>query len=109
DAGQAVAWATRALELSDELGETQIGVHARNSMATARLLSDDAAAEGELERSLALAVDAGLEDDVARAMAHLGWTAQRRRSYQLALDVLDRGLRLASDRGWELRRAYLLA
>src|SRR5262249_31993887 len=48
------------------------------------------------------------DDDIGRAIAHLGWTAQRRRAYPEALRFLDRGLREASERGWELRRAYLL-
>jgi DNA-binding CsgD family transcriptional regulator len=108
DVEGAVSWGTRALELADTLGETQIAVHALNSMGTARLLSGEAEGAEQLERSLALATEAGLDDDVSRAMTHLVWTAQRRRRYAVALDHLEAALQHASDRGCELRRGYLL-
>src|SRR5262249_39791103 len=69
---------------------------------------NDSGGQEQLEQSLRAAVDAGLDDDIGRAIAHLGWTAQRRRADPEALRFLDRGLREASGRGGELRRGYLL-
>src|SRR5262249_14265477 len=81
DAEEPVEWGSRSLELARELGERQIAVHTLNSMGTARLLRNDSGGQEQLEQSLRAAVDAGLDDDIGRAIAHLGWTAQRRRAY----------------------------
>jgi DNA-binding CsgD family transcriptional regulator/tetratricopeptide (TPR) repeat protein len=109
DTAGAVLWSTRALDLAEALGETQIAVHTLNSMGTARLLGGEPEGQAQLERSLALARAADLGDDVSRAMTHLAWTAQHRRDYALALEYLEPALRYATDHGWELRRGYLLA
>jgi DNA-binding CsgD family transcriptional regulator len=108
DVDGAVAWGGRALELADGLGETDIAIHALNSMGTARLLKGDAEGLAQLERSLALATKARHDDDVSRALNHLAWTALRRREYALALDHLEPALQYASEHGCELRRGYLL-
>jgi DNA-binding CsgD family transcriptional regulator len=79
-----------------------------NSVGTARFLSGDVAGLEELERSLALAEGAGLDEDVCRAMEHIVRVARRTRAYALASDYIERALRFATERGWELWRAYLL-
>jgi DNA-binding CsgD family transcriptional regulator/tetratricopeptide (TPR) repeat protein len=109
DTSGAVAWSTRALNLAQELAETQTAVHALSSVGTARLLNGEAEGRQQIERSLALATDAGLDEDIGRAMTHLVWTAQRRREYTLALDYLEPALKHVSDHGNELLRGYLLA
>ena len=108
DVDGAVAWGGRALELAEELGETDIAIHALNSIGTARLLKGDGEGRAQLERSLALATEARRDDDISRAMNHLTWAALRRQEYALALDHLEPALRYASEHGCELRRGYLL-
>jgi len=104
----AVKWGARALELSEALDEAEMGIHALNNMGTARLMRGDTEGREQLERSLALATDAGLDGEVTRAITHLVWTALRWRAYSLASEHLDRGLQYASERGLELWRGYLL-
>jgi DNA-binding CsgD family transcriptional regulator/tetratricopeptide (TPR) repeat protein len=109
DTEAAALWGDKAVELAEALGETELAVHALNSTGTARLLGGEIEGKDLIERSRALATEAGLDGDVTRALVHLAWTAQRRREYARALDYLDEGLSYASDRGWELIRGYLLA
>ena len=106
---EAVSWGTRALDLADAVGARDVTVHALNSVGTARMSAGDLDGRRLLEQSLALARDAGLDEDVSRALTHLAWTAQRRRDYSVALRYLDLALQHASERGWELRRGYQLA
>jgi DNA-binding CsgD family transcriptional regulator len=105
----AVSWGQRAIDLAEVLGESDLAIHALNSVGTTRLLKGDIEGREQVERSLELAREAGLDDDVSRALTHLAWTAQRRRNYAVALNHLDSGLRQASERGNELRRGYQLA
>jgi DNA-binding CsgD family transcriptional regulator len=63
----------------------------------------------QLERSLALAIEAGLDEHVGRAMIHLVGVALRQRAYTLAYDYLEPALQYTSERGLELWRGYLLS
>jgi ATP/maltotriose-dependent transcriptional regulator MalT len=109
DVDGAVAWGTRALELAEALDEPEIAIHALNSVGTARFLTGDTAGQVQLERSLALATDAGLEEHVGRAMTHLVWVTRRQRAFDLAYQYLEPALQYTSERGLELWRGYLLA
>jgi hypothetical protein len=84
-------------------------VHALNSIGTARFQNGQKEGREQLERSLELAIDADLADDVSRAFMHLVWIARRWRSYSLAEEYLNRGLQYTSERGLELWRGYLLS
>jgi tetratricopeptide (TPR) repeat protein len=108
DVEGAVAWGTRALDLADVLDETHIAIHALNTTGTARFMGGSPEGREQLERSLALAKDAGLEEHVGRAMIHLVGVARRQRSYALAYDYLEPALQYTSERGLELWRGYLL-
>jgi DNA-binding CsgD family transcriptional regulator len=108
DVAGAVAWGAQALELAEALGETEMVIHVLNSVGTARFLHGDIAGREQLERSLALAADAGLDEGVCRAMFHIVWVARRTRDYALASHYLERALPFVTERGWELWRGYLL-
>jgi ATP/maltotriose-dependent transcriptional regulator MalT len=109
DVDGAVAWGTRALELAEALDEPEIAMHALNSVGTARFLNGDTAGKEQLERSLALATEARLEEHVGRAMTHLVWVTRRQRAFDLADQYLEPALQYTSERGLELWRGYLLA
>ena len=109
DVDGAVSWGTRALDLAQTLNETEIGVHALCSIGTARCLNGQSEGREQIERSLTLAQEAGLDEQVARAMIDLAWIAQRHRDYALAADYLEPALEQASKLGHELWRGYLLA
>jgi DNA-binding CsgD family transcriptional regulator/tetratricopeptide (TPR) repeat protein len=109
DVEAAVQWGTRALDLAEAQGETDLTIHALSSIGTARLLRGDIEGREEVQRSLALATEGDRVDDVSRGMTHLAWTALRLRDYALAREYLESALRHASENGLELRRGYLLA
>ena len=57
----ASAWGAQALELAERLGETEIVVHALNNVGTAEAELGMPSGIAKLERSLELALEAGLE------------------------------------------------
>ena len=109
DVDGAVSWGTRALDLAQALNQTEIIVHALCSIGTARCLNGQSEGREQIERSLTLAQEAGLDEQGARAMIDLAWIAQRHRDYALAADYLEPALEQANKLGHELWRGYLLA
>ena len=78
----ATQWGTKAIALAEELDETETLAHALNNVGSAELVRGDAAGREKLERSLALALDAGLDEHVARAFTNLGSITARRVTYR---------------------------
>ena len=89
---QARSWGLRAIELAEQLDETEILVHALNSVGTAELGADDPEGAHKLQRSLTLAVAAGLEEHVARAHTNLACCAVDARDYELATSHFQAGI-----------------
>ncbi|MDQ3932912.1 MAG: LuxR C-terminal-related transcriptional regulator, partial [Actinomycetota bacterium] len=98
DAEAVYAWGTRAVELAQRLDEPEILCHALTNLGTHELLNGLAAGRDKLERSLELALQAGFEEAAGRAFSLLAIAAVRIRSYDLAEDVLTRGIEYASER-----------
>jgi class 3 adenylate cyclase/tetratricopeptide (TPR) repeat protein len=109
DADGAFAWAGKALELSERVGDTDALVHALNTIGTTELLLGEPNGLAKLERSLELAERADAREHVGRAFIHLVWAGTRHRDYELAERYLDRGLAYLTERGLDLWRFYLLA
>ena len=74
-------WGGRALSLAEDLGDTATVVHVLNSMGAAGGLASDPDGEKLLLEALAIGLEHGLEDEVARSYTNLAFTAQ------LALDL----------------------
>jgi hypothetical protein len=105
---EAVAWGARAIELAERLGQTEILVHALNNVGTAEMQASRPAGQPTLERSLALALADGLEEQVARAYTNLACSALNLRDYPLASRNLDEGVRYCTERDLDTWRLYLL-
>jgi tetratricopeptide (TPR) repeat protein len=105
---EAVAWGARAIELAEQLGQTEILVHSLNNVGTAEMQAGRPAGQPTLERSLALALADGLEEHAARAYTNLAYTALIRRDYPLASRYLDEGIRYCTERDLDTWRLYLL-
>ena len=104
----AVAWGRRGLDLAERLEDTSAIVYGLNNLASIELITGRPGGLAKMERSLALAEQAGLDDHVGRAYIHLGWTATRTRSYDL-LPWFDRGIARCAELGLEAWRLYVLA
>jgi DNA-binding CsgD family transcriptional regulator/tetratricopeptide (TPR) repeat protein len=105
---EAVEWGNRALELAEVLGETAVIVHSLNNIGTVQLLAGLPEGTEKMERSLAMAEAAGLEEHVGRAYIHVGWAVMRTRSHELA-PWLDRGITACEELGLETWALYLVA
>jgi DNA-binding CsgD family transcriptional regulator/tetratricopeptide (TPR) repeat protein len=100
---EAIAWAGRALELAERLGDTEIAVHA---LATIGACQKDYA---KLEESLARARHTGLTEQIARAFILIGGAAVESRNHSVASMYVEPGVAYCSERGLELSGLYLLA
>jgi DNA-binding CsgD family transcriptional regulator len=105
---ETVDWGKRALDLAEQLGETPVVAHSLNNLGTIELLAGRPEGRESLERSLAVAEAAGLEEHIGRAYIHLGWAANRTRAYDL-LPLLEQGIARCEELGLESWRLYLLA
>jgi DNA-binding CsgD family transcriptional regulator/tetratricopeptide (TPR) repeat protein len=101
---EAIAWAERAIELSDVEAE----VYALTNIANAKTLAGQSGTR-ELERALDLALEAGLDDHAGRALIGRFWWSPRGRKYTDADGSLDRAVELCTERGLELWRLFSYA
>jgi DNA-binding CsgD family transcriptional regulator/tetratricopeptide (TPR) repeat protein len=87
-------WAEKALALATQLGQAAIDVqaHALNNLGSARLNDGDEAGRELLERSLELALAAGLGEHAARALTNLAYNAVAARDFARAWPLLERGI-----------------
>jgi DNA-binding CsgD family transcriptional regulator len=102
------AWGGRAVALAEQLGEAEIRAHALNNVGTAELVAGDTAGTAKLEASLALALDLGLEEHVARAYTNLGAGCLGLRAYDDAERHLDAGLAYCAEHDLDAWRLYML-
>lgn len=104
DEEEAVAWAKRAIALGDPEAE----VYALTNIGNATTLAGRSGAR-ELERALALALAAGLDEHAGRALIGSFWWSPRGRRYENADRDLERALALCNERGLELWRLFAFA
>lgn len=113
DVAGARDWGGRAIELAERLGETEVLVHALHNVGAAEVYANSPDGAEKLARSLALALEAGLEEHVARAHANLGAAAIPRRDYPTGDRHLAAGIDYSRERdldswllymtGWQAR------
>jgi len=106
---QAVHWGTRAIELAEKLGATEILVHALNNVGTAELISHDEKGRIKLEESLRLALANSFQEHAGRAFTNLASAAVRSRNYHLAMRYLDAGIAYTSEHDMDSLTLYMRA
>jgi DNA-binding CsgD family transcriptional regulator/tetratricopeptide (TPR) repeat protein len=87
-----VAWGTRALDLAERLDDVEARVHALANIGASQFFQGEAGGRENLERSLELAQQAGLEKDVAGAFCTLATGAARLREYAVADSYVNAGI-----------------
>ena len=107
--GDSVAWAERAVELADRIGEAQIAVNAVITLGFAESMDGRPTGIERLTRAITAAEEAAIPEQVGYGYDLLALVAVFTRSHALANDVIERGLAYCSDHGLELYRLYLLA
>jgi DNA-binding CsgD family transcriptional regulator len=105
DLPAAQEWGARAIELGERLGELETVVHALNNVGTAELRDGMPEGREKLHRSLAMALEAGLEEHVARAYCNLSAMAVQRRERA----EFEEGLVYCARHDLDSWRAYIFA
>ena len=108
DTDAAIAWGTRALELGRELGDVEAEIYALTNIGAAEFQAPGGTV-ATLERALALATQAGLEEYAGRAFLLLVHVALRNRVHDVVRRHLATGLQYCSARGLDTWRLYLEA
>lgn len=101
------SWGERALELAERFEDIPTLVHALNNLGTVEMEAGQDEGRTKLERSLQLARDAGLDDDIARALNNLAGAALWARSYRVADRYIAEGLDFCRERGHEMKELML--
>ena len=109
DRAESVRWCRRALALAERFGEREIAVAALNSMGAAMLVYGDDRGRAHLERSLALAREAGLPEWIAGAFVNLGSASGEVYRFAAADRYLTEGIAYAVERDLDYARHYMQA
>ena len=106
---ETVLWGDRAIALAERVGDTEALVNALNNVGTNELNRGLAAGRVKLERSLALARQAGLGPDVGRAYINLVGALARHHEWAQAERYLDPGIAYCREHGLEAWLKCLVA
>jgi DNA-binding CsgD family transcriptional regulator/tetratricopeptide (TPR) repeat protein len=95
---EAMDWGERAVELAERLGDDEILAHALNNVGSAELQAGIASGAAKIERSLDLALIAGLHEHAARAFTNLATISVIRRDFEVAARYLEAGIDFCRER-----------
>ena len=109
DAGRAIAWGQRALELAREFDDRETASYADVCIGAIEAQRGDPAGIAKLERRLESAIDAGFEEVAAHAFDCLVRTAVRARSFAAVDRYLAPGVDYCSERDLGTWRQSLVA
>jgi DNA-binding CsgD family transcriptional regulator/tetratricopeptide (TPR) repeat protein len=103
----AAAWARRALDLAERIGDEPVAIHALTTLAAAEIYQGVPGGWERLEEALARARAGRLSDAIARALINLVEAARDLRRYDLADRYVDEAASFLGDHGFELYRRLL--
>ena len=109
DADAAILWSEKAIELADRLDDRETLAHALNNLGTARLVRGVDGGWQALARSIRIAVDADLEDHVARGYSNLGSANGEVYEFPIADLYLVEGIAYCVERDLDAHRDYMMA
>ena len=105
---EAVAWGERAIDLAERLGDLETLAHALNNVGTAQLLKGSEEGRAALERSLAVSLENGLEDDAERAFLNLAACAAMTKDPARAESYLDQALSYCAEHDLDSGELHVL-
>jgi tetratricopeptide (TPR) repeat protein len=109
DVEHALAYASRAQALAEDIDDVEARVSALATIGATELLAGRSGGREKIEQSLAKSEAANLPDEVGGAFHSLLQVAALHRSYDLADRYLERGLRYTGEHGLILWETYLHA
>jgi DNA-binding CsgD family transcriptional regulator/tetratricopeptide (TPR) repeat protein len=104
---EAIAWGEKAIALAEELADTPTLVHALNNLGTANLQLEHEPGREQLERSLQLAIEHGMEEHAARAWTNLASLAVEHHRFDLAEPYLQHGIAYCVEHDLDSWRLYM--
>ncbi len=105
----AIESSLRAIELAEQLADTEILCDASKVLGTTRLIIGDTAGWADLHRVLQLALAAGSQEFIARAYNDLAAMAVSRRQYEQASGYMRTGLAYCEEHDLDWVQTYMLA
>ncbi len=102
DAADAELWASRAIELAEQLGDDEILIHALHTCGMSRLQTDDRSGFDEVNQSWRLALEHDFEDHVGRTYCNLASYLVRFRDYERAYDCISTGIAYCAERDLDI-------
>ncbi|MGH2886165.1 MAG: helix-turn-helix transcriptional regulator, partial [Solirubrobacteraceae bacterium] len=102
-----MSWGMQAIELAAQVGDTEALVHGRRIVGVTQLLRGLPGGREKLERSIAIAKDAGLHGEVGEGYVNLAATLSQLREWPLIDPVLEAGIDYCREHGLEVYLAYL--
>ena len=109
EAERAIASAQRAIALAQAAAAEEVVCGALNTLGVMRLIIGEVAGWADLNRSMQIALSAGLQAEVASAYNNLLAMAVSRRQYEQAAAYLHAGLAFCEERDLDFALPYMLA
>lgn len=106
---EAIKRGQQAIHLAERLNARVPLIHALNNVGVSRIRIDDSGGYEDLLRSLDLALEHNMDDDVARAYVNIAGAAIRQFDFDAAVRYLTEGLDYCTERGIEQYRLALLS
>jgi DNA-binding CsgD family transcriptional regulator len=107
--GPAIEWAGKAVAIAEALGNAPSLSHALNNLGVARINGGDETGWRDLERSLSVALDHGLQEHAGRAYVNLSSSAVFQRRYAQARSRLEEGIGYCEALDLDIHGSYMLA
>ena len=104
-------WGEKAIVIARELDDKETLSHAMNNIGTVQTHRPSTMEKGLaiLQESLAIALENGYHEHVARAYTNLGFSSVTSRNYAAAAASLDAGIRYCEERDLDSWSAYMLS
>lgn len=109
DVAQAVFWGERAIELGERVGDLESVSRALTFMGCAELIAGRPGGQARLERSLAIALEQGYEEQAGRAYNNLAGFFVERHAFDQAERCIRAGLAYCADHDLDFISCWLRA
>jgi len=98
-----------ALDLAEQVGDSETVLHTLNSLGTTEILMGDPHGKEKVLRSLEMAEELGMDEHVGRAYINVAGASVHARMYDGLVEVISRGIDFSREHGLELWRMWLLS
>src|ERR1700674_711398 len=98
-----------ALDLAEQVGDSETILHTLNSLGTTEILMGDPHGKEKVLRSLEMAEELGMDEHVGRAYINVASASVQARMYDGLVEVISRGIDFSREHGLELWRMWVLS